>query len=155
VETDIHPTRTQTIEQNRLFWAALLLIAALNGLFALVYTLRSASLFAAHVWHMTSLGGFMGVAAVLTGAYYLAYHDKRRGLALGLAMAAIASQVHIFYTQPAFLSGRGWLYYVVDLIAVVVVSYDLWLQREIRRKNTLAPVVTLDERRRHDSRHAA
>lgn|GEM_PF-4933577 len=150
-----HPARTQTAEQNRLFVAGMLFITALNGLFALVYTLRSTSSFAAEVWHITSSGGFMGVAGVLVGAYYFAYHDKRRGFALSMALAAMLSQAHIFYTQPTFLGGRGWLYYAVDFIVLVVMGYNWYLQRMFRHEEELAPVVTLADRRPNTSSHAA
>lgn len=150
----IRPAGTRRVEQNRLFAAGMLLVVVLNGLFALVYTLRVTSSFAAQAWNVTSLGGFAFVLAVLVGAYYSTYHDQRPGLGLMLAMAAIFSQLHIFYTQPALWGGQGWLYYLVNAAAVTVVVYDRLLQRENKRA-ALASVVSLEDRRSDSARNAA
>ena len=126
------------VQQNRHFAAALVMIVVLNALLALVYTLRANSV-AEFVW-VTFFGmcGWAMVAVVLGSVYVFAVQYGRVIHGVVMAFLALATQAHVFATLPSLLGMAGWLYYIVDAVALVVIGYAWSLRRQSRRESAQA-----------------
>ena len=148
-------------EQNRHFVMAIGFALGFNALFALIHTLGANSSLGETIAGLLYRCGFIAVGAMFIGAFVIGYQynqPRRTPLALMLLATGILTQLHFVVVNPALAGLDGLLYYAVDVIVVVVLSYDTLLRVRLwrgARTAQIADVVELRSGSRHRTHRAA